>query len=75
MGQDIYYLELKRTRRTKKELKTDLIVLIAGGDLGSIPGLRGSPGEGKGYPLQYSGLYNSIDSIVHGVTEKSDTRR
>ena len=30
------------------------------GDLGLIPGLRGSPGEGKGYPLQYSGLENSI---------------
>ena len=30
------------------------------GDLGSIPGLR-SPGEGKGYPLQYSGLENSMD--------------
>ena len=43
------------------------------GDLGSIPGLRKSPGEGKGYPLQYSGLENSMDSIVHGV-EKSWTR-
>ena len=31
------------------------------GDLGSIPGLRGSPGEGNGYPLQYSGLVNSMD--------------
>ena len=31
------------------------------GDLGSIPGLRRSPGEGKGYPLQYSGLENSMD--------------
>ena len=31
------------------------------GDLGSIPGLGGSPGEGKGYPLQYSGLENSMD--------------
>ena len=30
------------------------------GDLGSIPGLRRSPGEGKGYPLQYSGLENPI---------------
>ena len=30
------------------------------GDLGSIPGLRRSPGEGKGYPLQYSGLENSV---------------
>ena len=31
------------------------------GDLGSIPGLGRSPGEGKGYPLQYSGLENSMD--------------
>ena len=37
------------------------------GDLGSIPGLGRSPGEGKGYPRQYSGLENSIDCIVHGV--------
>ena len=37
------------------------------GDLGSIPGLVRSPGEGKGYPLQYSGLENSMDSIVRGV--------
>ena len=39
------------------------------GDLGSIPGLGRSSGEGDGYPLQYSGLENSIDSIVHGVAE------
>ena len=38
------------------------------GDLGSIPDLGRSPGEGKGYPLQYSGLQNSMDCIVHGVT-------
>ena len=31
------------------------------GDLGLIPGLGRSPGEGKGYPLQYSGLENSMD--------------
>ena len=37
------------------------------GDLGSIPGLGRSPGKGKGYPLQYSGLGNSMDHIVHGV--------
>ena len=43
------------------------------GDLGSIPGLGRSPGEGKGYPLQYSGLENSRLYIVHGV-EKSQTR-
>ena len=42
------------------------------GGLGSIPGLGRSPGEGKGYPLQYSGLENSMDCIVHGVT-KSQT--
>ena len=42
------------------------------GDLGLIPGLGRSPGEGKGYPLQYSGLENSTDCIVHGVT-KSQT--
>ena len=39
------------------------------GDLGSIPGLGRSPGEGKGYPLQYSGLENAMDCIVHGVAE------
>ena len=37
------------------------------GDLGLIPGLGRSPGEANGYPLQYSCLENSIDSIVHGV--------
>ena len=42
------------------------------GDLGSIPRLRRSPGEGKGYPLQYSGLENPMDCVVHGVT-KSQT--
>ena len=36
-------------------------------DLGSIPGLGGSPGEGKGYPPKYSGLENSMDCVVHGV--------
>ena len=39
------------------------------GDLGSIPGLGRSPGEGKGYPLQYSGLENSMDCIVYGVAK------
>ena len=42
-------------------------------DLGSIPGLGRSPGEEKGYPLQYSGPENSMDCIVHGVT-KSQTQ-
>ena len=41
-------------------------------DLGLILGLGKFPGEGKGYPLQYSGLENSMDSTVHGF-EKSWT--
>ena len=45
------------------------------GDLGSIPGLGRSPGEGKGYPLQYSGLENSMDCIVHGVTKSQTTTK
>ena len=48
------------------------------GDLGSIPGLGRSPGEGNGYPLQYSCLENLMDrgawqAIVHGVS-KNQTR-
>ena len=43
------------------------------GDLGLIPGLGRSPGEGKGHLLQYSGLENSMVCVVHGVT-KSQTR-
>ena len=38
-------------------------------DLGSIPGLGRSPGEGTGYPLQYSGLENSMDYTIHGVAK------
>ena len=43
------------------------------GDLGLIPGLGRSSGEGKGYPLQYSGLENSMDCIGHRVA-KNQTR-
>ena len=39
------------------------------GDLGSVPGLGRSPGEGKGCPLQYPSLENSMDCIVHGVAK------
>ena len=38
------------------------------GDLGLIPGLGRSPGGGKGYPLQYSGLENSMDCISSMLT-------
>jgi len=39
------------------------------GDLGSIPQLGKSPGEGNGYPFQYSGLEKSVDCIVHGIAK------
>ena len=44
------------------------------GDLGSIPGLGRSPGEGKGYPLQYSGLEKFMDS-PWGCNESDRTER
>ena len=44
------------------------------GDLGSIPGWGRCPGEGKGYPLQYSGLENSMDCLVHGVAKRTRLR-
>ena len=43
------------------------------GDLASILGLGRSPGEGKGYLLQYFGLENSMDCIVCGVAESDMT--
>ena len=49
-----------------------LVKNLQAGDLGSIPVLGRSPGEGKGSPLQYSGLENSMDYIVHG--SQSQTR-
>ena len=39
------------------------------GDLSSIPGLGRSPGKGNSYPLQYTGLENSMDWIVQGVAK------
>ena len=49
------------------------MVKLNNGLKGSIPGLGRSPGEGKDYLLQYSGLENSMDCTVHGVA-KSQTR-
>ena len=43
------------------------------GDPGSIPGLGRSSGEGLGYPLQYSGLENSVECVVYGFTESDMT--
>ena len=45
------------------------------GDLGLTPGLGRSPGEGKGYPLQYSGLESSMDCTVHVFTELDPTEQ
>ena len=45
------------------------------GDLGSTPGLGRYPGKGKGHPLQYSDLENSMDCIVHGVAESDTTEQ
>ena len=52
--------------------------LASAGDIGSIPGLGRSFGEGNGNPLQYSYLGNPMDrgvwwATVHGVTKESDT--
>ena len=75
-------VHLKQLQKEEQSLK---LVLIEGwgfpcispgkesacnvGDPGSIPGLGRSPGEGKGYPFQYSGLENFIDCTVHGITK------
>ena len=53
-------------------------LLANAGDMGLIPGLGRSPGEGNGNPLQYSCLGNPMDSgawraTVHGVPKESDT--
>ena len=45
------------------------------GDLGSIPELERSPGDGKGYPLRYSGLKNSTDYTAYGIAELDRTER
>ena len=49
--------------------RSELSRSLGSQETGSIPGLGRSPGEGKGYPLQYSGLENSMDYIVHGVAK------
>ena len=58
-----YAMPLKSNFPGGSELKASACKV---GDLGSIPGLGRSPGEGKGYPLQYSGLENSMDYIEIG---------
>ena len=79
----IYFLRsvTEQIRNTKTFWASQVLLVVknppanAGdvGDVGSIPGSGRSPGEEKGYPLQYSGLENSMDCIIHGVT-KSQTQ-
>jgi len=57
--------KLKKRRRKNAQLVKNLPV----GDLGLISGLGRSPGEGKGYSLQYSCLDNSMDCIANGVAK------
>ena len=70
-------LRIKKKSQTSYDRETSHTIFPLGsagkesacnvGDLGLIPGLGRSPGEGKGYPFQYSGLGSSMDCIVHGV--------
>ena len=58
-----------KKKKKKKKFACNL------GALGLIAGLRRSSGEGNSYPLQYSGLENSMDCIVHGFAELDTTER
>ena len=55
--------------------ESDMTERLHYGGLGLIPGLGRSPEEGIGYPLQYSGLENSMDCVVHGVAKREMTER
>ena len=65
-GDDV---KTKSTKEIRKEAKDELKETDRDARPGLILGLGRSPGEGKGYPLQYSGLENSMDSIVYGVAK------
>ena len=76
-----HHTRTARTRASRAELRAPASHLWASwwlsgkesacnaGDLGSIPALGRCPGEGKGYPLQYSGLENSTPCVVHGAAK------
>ena len=66
---DGFMTQMKEMSRTYQPYFPGKEFTCNAGDLGSISELGRSPGEGKGYPLQYSGLENSIDRIVHGVAK------
>ena len=56
---------------SKQSLVGQLVKNPSVGDLGSIPGLGRFPGEGKGYPLQYSGQQNSMDWVTFTFTSST----
>ena len=68
--QFLYHLSYQGSGSAGKEEST-----CSTGDLGSIPGLGRSPGEGNGYPLQYSDLENSTTGIPWGLKEWGRTER
>jgi len=73
----LFYLSLKVTLRIMCQpcFSTGKESTCNAGDLGLIPGLGRSPGEAKGYPLQYSGLENSMDYSPWGCKESDMTER
>ena len=75
---EIESLQMSKSRRGFPGASEGRESACNSGDMGSIPGLRRSPGEGNGYSLQYSCLYNPVDrgawrATVHGIA-KSQTR-
>ena len=56
------YINHKRASLVAQMVKESACIV---GDLSSVPGLGRSPGEGKGYPFQYSGLEISMDCIMY----------
>ena len=64
----VSHLVLSNSLRPKDQTQSDSKEsACSAGDLGSIPGLGGAPGEGNGYPLQYSCLENSMDRGAGGL--------
>ena len=74
---------LQNHKNYRKRLSVGFVVKnppVNAGDMGLIPGLGGSPGEGNGNPLQFSCLENSMDrrgwtAIIHGITESDMTEQ
>ena len=88
MDRGVWWAPVHRVTRVRQELVTKLLSQFKGfaggsdskestynaGELGSVPGLGRSPGEGNGFPLQFSCPKNSMDreveqATVHGATK------